>query len=1032
MPQTAPSQLVVHVVDSARMPVREAELTAFGADATDALVPGSGGVFALRDVPVGPLTLEATAGGFLPQRLTVTVRDRVHQVVLGLPRGGERSYTHGDSRLAFAPDPAAFLLLARGPEASPILFEALRQAAITARAAPRLSQIDTARPDDIYNLVPGIADEAAVIVEATPEGAEDLAKLLRERQIEVSSVRLIQHDKGQPLGLGTDAVARFAAGFDRQQIERLAAKHGFDVVREVRHAGNAFLLRRPGAADYNVLDAIDAIGMEPGVIYVEADFVFFLEKDQYTPNDPLWASVPYLKLIRCDAAWDRLAVPLRGGSAKVTIAVIDPSGVAPDHPDLIANVTDGAVGIAKMVANVNFMITPPANQTVAALDGDHGTQCAGTATAAFDNMRGIPGVAPNCRLIGARIPATPSATLMADIYLWSAGFLNGATGFPALPAQPADVISGSFAPNGIGNSPLSPILRDCFDFLTTYGRGGRGCVLCFPISNTGYGDFTDPSNPSYFRPWPSSDRTIAVGSSISVNPTNPVPVSAYDDPVTHSAIDIPTQVDRRANYSPFGSTLLRKPDVVAPSSTAIAPPYPGTHIDPIVSCVQVGTGNLNGCGGVVVCDDYAASFGGTSHSCPTVAGVAALILSARAELSWIQVRDVLHGTAERIDPAPGDATGMWQDLDGDGVPEFSRWYGYGRVDAYAAVDQALNMALPLADTYVRENLGDIGDVPSPGWHAESPDIWVRRNPEPIPALAWNAAPPHENPLRGQDNYVFCRVHNRGSATAEVVYLRAMITHYPGFEFRYPQDFQPTQTPPNPLAPGTYFIGEQRIDELAPNTDVIVRMTWPQALIPPATVSVGPVQVQWHPCLLLEASPHDGPTPAGGVIAVRGDNNTAQRNIHIDDAGNNDSFVGVIAGTLDRVGVAMLVIDASRLEGKPRLRLRLADDDLTRNLAAEAERLRDGKGPILDAAAGTRTRLDQKELPSMGVGLVEHQGVDAVELRGLKGRVEIPMQLPAGRPVPLLVAIVGPAGGELRLSQRRGDGALSAGYTIRRK
>ena len=192
------------------------------------------------------------------------------------------------------------------------------------------------------------------------------------------------------------------------------------------------------------------------------------------------------------------------------------------------------------------------------------------------------------------------------------------------------------------------------------------------------------------------------------------------------------------------------------------------------------------------------------------------------------------------------------------------------------------------------------------------------------------------------------------------------------------------------------------------------MTWPQALIPPATVQVGSVSVQWHPCLLLEASPHDGPMPAQGVIAVRGNNNIAQRNIHIDGTGSSEDFIGMIAGTRDAAGVERLVIDASLLEGEPRLRLRLADDKLTQHLAGAADAAR------------------KSGMASMIVGLVRHQGADAVELRELKGRIEIPIQLPADRLVPLLVAIVGTANGELRLSQRRGDGALSAGYTIRRR
>ena len=87
-----------------------------------------------------------------------------------------------------------------------------------------------------------------------------------------------------------------------------------------------------------------------------------------------------------------------------------------------------------------------AAQTVAALGGDHGTQCAGTAAAAFDDSQGTAGVAANCRLIGARIPSPATGVEMADAFLWAAGIDNGNTDphFPALPAQPADVISNSW------------------------------------------------------------------------------------------------------------------------------------------------------------------------------------------------------------------------------------------------------------------------------------------------------------------------------------------------------------------------------------------------------------------------------------------------------------------------------------------------------------------------------------------------------------------------------------------------------------
>ena len=168
--------------------------------------------------------------------------------------------------------------------------------------------------------------------------------------------------------------------------------------------------------------------------------------------------------------------------------------------------------------------------------------------------------------------------------------------------------------------------------------------------------------------------------------------------------------------------------------------------------------------------------------------------------------------------------------------------GAGRLEVDAALELALDDTRPLADVYVRDNLADTGLVPSsaPWW--ASPDIWVRHNAhEPIPALAWSTEPPHQDPVRGQDNAVFCRVRNASAvATATNVYVRAMVAHWPGLEFVYPHDFIP-DVPPGSVVPslpmnlGTYLIGEQRIDALPPNGDAIVKLNWDAALIPPAFV-----------------------------------------------------------------------------------------------------------------------------------------------------------------------------------------------------
>jgi len=1001
------------------------------------------------------VTLEVSASGFESETHSILLRDEVTQAVIGLRRAGEISYSYGSDRLAFSPTENAFLIHVRGDKAGEIFPKAAKKLELKWQSAAPLR---AKASDDLF-----------LQVEGNMEQAGELSKALLRAKLNAEISRVIGHGDRLPLGLTKELVVRFHDSVKHQEAERLAASLGLKIIRSVHHAGNAFVLAQEGEPSYDILKAADALASDSRVVYAEPNLTFVIEPDQYTPNDPLWGQVPHLQLIDADDAWDLLdnvATDLRGGSPTITIAVIDLDGVAPNHSELTANLTDGT---SKLLTSINFAVSPIAIQTVAGLGGDHGTKCAGSATAAFDDNRGIPGVAPNCHLIGARIAGATNSVLMADIYLWVAGFMNGSmsAGFPAAPpAQAADVISSSWGSSGLA---LSNTIRDCFDFLTTYGRSGKGCVLCFSLGNSGYGDFTDPLDWR-FRAWPAYEKTLGIGSSINVNPTDPVPSSCHADPggLTNN---ISAAVDTRSLFSPYGAAALRKPDLVAPSHTAYqAPCPPGTLIDPVLSTVLPGTGAVDGCPGAAVCNDYDYTFGGTSHSTPVVAGAVALILSARPNLNWVQVRDLLWQSCSRIDSAQTNAVGQWQDLDGDGLIDYSRWYGAGRLDAGDAVELALEETLPLADIYVRENLSDSGTVPSGGAWYESPDIWVRQDATtPIPTLAWTDPAPHQNARRGQDNAVFCRVRNRGTAAATVVYVRAMVTHWAGLEFVYPADFQPSNNVgspiPNPLVPGTYLIGEERIDNLAPGADQIVKFNWPQALIPPESVTMSGAPVHWHPCLLVEASPHDGPDPIGGLaIPVQGNNNIAQRNIEILDADDPDSdlFVGMIAGTRDDVGVASLVVDATRLRGATSIMLHVADDRAMKQLSSgirraiqnqlmpvrvgdkqldcaviveERTRLRLECGPcdiVIEAAPGSRIFTGNYSAASpVTAGFVNHQNLDSVEIKGLRSQIEIPMRLSGNQFVPLLVAVTGKGTGDLRITQRRGDGEFSAGYGIRR-
>ncbi|PSN75862.1 peptidase S8, partial [filamentous cyanobacterium CCP4] len=90
-------------------------------------------------------------------------------------------------------------------------------------------------------------------------------------------------------------------------------------------------------------------------------------------------------------------------------------------------------------------------------------------------------------------------------------------------------------------------------------------------------------------------------------------------------------------------------------------------------------------------DDYTNVFGGTSSSCPVVAGVAGLMLSVNPNLTARQVREILQATADKIvdrtsDPQLGLQYGTYN------ANGHSQWFGYGKVNAAAAVREAQRRA----------------------------------------------------------------------------------------------------------------------------------------------------------------------------------------------------------------------------------------------------------------------------------------------------------------------------------------------------
>jgi proprotein convertase subtilisin/kexin type 2 len=169
----------------------------------------------------------------------------------------------------------------------------------------------------------------------------------------------------------------------------------------------------------------------------------------------------------------------------------------------------------------------------------------------------------------------------------------------------------------------------------TLGRGGRGAIYIFPSGNGGCALFDTQGRC----------QSELSGYDGYLNELGPIVVSALD------------HFGKHPSYSEPGANVL----VSAPGGTAA------------LGITSTSLGNK-----------YTNSFYGTSAAVPMVSGVVALMLSANPSLTWRDVRLILARTARLND----QANSQWQPAGVQGGYRFNPLYGFGAVDAFAAVKAA--------------------------------------------------------------------------------------------------------------------------------------------------------------------------------------------------------------------------------------------------------------------------------------------------------------------------------------------------------
>ena len=126
------------------------------------------------------------------------------------------------------------------------------------------------------------------------------------------------------------------------------------------------------------------------------------------------------------------------------------------------------------------------------------------------------------------------------------------------------------------------------------------------------------------------------------------------------------------------------------------------------------TTNLSARYDINISDGYDINTGGTSFSAPMVSGIVALMRQANSNLGWRDVKVILADSAVKTDPDDEgwEQSGMKYGLFGERY-HFNHKYGFGRVDAKAAVDLAeewVNLPPREEDTVVKDVVEENGGL----------------------------------------------------------------------------------------------------------------------------------------------------------------------------------------------------------------------------------------------------------------------------------------------------------------------------------
>ena len=379
--------------------------------------------------------------------------------------------------------------------------------------------------------------------------------------------------------------------------------------------------------------------------------------------------------------------------AGIRVAVSD-TGLQTTHTDLSANMLTGMHRNYKTASSASGYAGTPSHY-----GEPHGTAVTGIIAAVGWNDIGVTGVAPMARVAGFQfLDSTQTSSIRLhqttgdfEVFNYSYG-----TGLNADLEDDALYIAQ---------------LRD----RVTNGRSGKGQLYVksagnefsgFAYNDTVLGNITPPQNANI----PAENNSPFI---IVVGATGATPfVASYANAGSSLWVSAPGGEDGDSDPAIVSTDLSSCSEGF---STNTSGPYSFNDFERPASNATFLTYNPQ-------CN-YTSTMNGTSSAAPNVTGVIALLLSANPNLGWRDVKHILAVTADQVDAAAGntDHVSAALRLGGGYVYEqgwvtnaagykYHNWYGFGRVNAAAAVAMAQGLYTNLPAWFeTNEDFDDPGE-----------------------------------------------------------------------------------------------------------------------------------------------------------------------------------------------------------------------------------------------------------------------------------------------------------------------------------